>query len=331
MMPSKPLPDRPAPLSSKLAALARRFWPLAPLGLIAVMTLAPLVGTYSTKMDLLSQFLIQAAVATVAALLLFVVLRRWLASAMALMALVLQLSVLQPSAFPARAGDEVERTVDVLFANVWGYNQRLPAMARAIIALDPEIVVLAEIDDRNRSLLADLAVAYPYRADCLSHWACDSVILSRLPILDDLSGWQGRRRIAMSAARIETGFGPLVVAGAHLDQPLPPKRLREQERQVAGLIEMLDPVEDPLLLVGDFNSAPWGRLLRGLAAGTGLEIAWGLEGTWPSILPWPLRIPIDHALTGRGLELVERTVLRLPGSDHRSLHLRIGPSRADSV
>ncbi len=312
--------------SAAVVAAGRRFWPLPLLAAIALFTAAPILGQHSAKLDLLGQFLIQAAVGTAALLVVLVGARRWLAAGAGLLALVVQLGVLQPSFFPARASAEAAATVDVLFANVWWHNQRLDDLAAAILELDPEVVVLAEIEPRTRAVLDVLAATYPHRADCLAHWACDSVILSRLPILDDLSAWQGKRRIAMSAARIETGFGPVAIAGVHLDQPLPPRRVWAQERQIEGLAEMLAPIEAPLLLVGDFNSVPWGRLMRALVADTGLAIAWGLEGTWPSLLPWPLRIPIDHALAGRGLELVDRAVIRLPGSDHRALHLRIAPS-----
>lgn len=314
------------PRTTALIALLRQLWPLGPLGFIALMTAAPLLGPHSTKLDFLGQFLLQLTVATTATLFLFIVARRRLAAGAALLALLTQLAVLQPSFISARASNEASATVDVLFANVWWHNQELEALVEAILDLDADILVLVEVHKQTRTILADLATAYPHRADCLQHWTCDGAILSRLPIVDDVSDWRAEQRMAMSAARVQTSFGPIAVAGVHLDQPLPPGRLRHQERQAAALVEMLAPIREPMLLVGDFNSAPWGRLLRGLRQASSLKIAWGLEGTWPAFLPWPMRIPIDHAFTGRGLELVDRQVIRLPGSDHMALKLRIGPS-----
>ena len=310
---------------SLLMPLLRRFWPLPFLAGMIVLTAAPFLGDRSMLIDFFSQFLIQAVAGTLVLVLVFLAMRRWRSTAVAVAALALQCSVLQPSLFPARAAQDVPAPVDVLFSNVYFYNQRLDDVATEILRVDADVVVLAELDGGNEVLLDDLALAYPYRVDCLAHWSCDSAILSRLPILEDLSVWQADRRIAMSAARLATPFGPMAVAGVHLDQPLPPGRLWLQERQVGGLIEMLRPIEDPLLLVGDFNASPWARLMRGLADATGLEIARGLEGTWPAVLPWPMRIAIDHALTGRGLVLVDREVIRLPGTDHKALKLRVGP------
>ncbi len=309
-----------------LTALARRYWPLPFIAGMALLTAAPFLGAHSMLADFFSQFLIQAAAGTLGLLLLFLVTRHWRSAGLAGVALALQLGVLQPSLLPASATTDVAAPVTVLFNNVYWHNRRLPEMADEIRRLDADVVVLAELDQRTDRLLDDLAEAYPFRVDCLTHWACDSAILSRLPILENLSDWRGgSQRIAMSAARLATPFGPLVVAGVHLDQPLPPRRLWRQERQVEGLVEMLAPIEDPLLLVGDFNAAPWARLMQNLARSSGLEIAWGIEGTWPAILPWPMRIAIDHALTGQGLVLVDREVIRLPGTDHKALWLRVGP------
>lgn len=304
---------------------ARRAWPLPLLAGIGLLTAAPFLGAHSSRVDFLSQFLIQAMAGTVGLALLFVVARRWGAAGLAALALMLQGAVLQPSLFPARASHGMAAPVEVLFNNVYHDNQRLDALAAAILGHDADIVVLAELDGRSRALLDHLADAYPYRAACLGRIYCDSAIVSRLPVLEDLSDWRSDRRIAMSAAHIATPFGPIAVAGVHLDQPLPPRRLWRQERQVEGLLEMLAPIDAPLLLVGDFNSSPWARLLQGLAAAADLEIAPGLEGTWPAALPWPLRIAIDHALTGRGLAVHAREVVRLPGTDHMALGLRVGP------
>jgi endonuclease/exonuclease/phosphatase (EEP) superfamily protein YafD len=320
--------NQPDSTPRMLLDLARRFWPVPPLLAVLLLTAAPYLGDHSTKLDFLGQFLIQTAAGTALLLIAFAAARRWLAGGLTLIAFGLQLAVLQPASwFPAHAGADAPQTVEVLFSNVWWHNQRVDEAAAQIRAWAPDIVVLAEIDERNRPILDTLAADYPYRVDCLQHWACDSAVLSRLPIVENLSAWNGKRRIATSVARIATPFGHLAVAGVHLDQPLPPRRVREQERQAEGLVELLSPIEDPLLLVGDFNAAPWGRLLRGLARDAGLEIAWGLEGTWPAALPWPLRIPIDHALTRNGFELVGREVVRMPGSDHKALRLLVGPSR----
>ncbi|MEZ5858524.1 MAG: endonuclease/exonuclease/phosphatase family protein [Geminicoccaceae bacterium] len=303
-------------------------WPWLLLAGLFGLTLAPILGDYSRKLDFLGQFLIQTTALTVAAFLLFLVLQHRLVAFAAVVCVFLQLAVLQPALFPARAMTTSGESLSVVFANVWTQNRRLPEVVERLEALDPDVIVLTEIREETESLLPALEATWPYRAACPRHYSCDTVVLSRLPILEDRSGKGERGLVGLAAARIESGFGPVTVAGTHLTQPLPPWRQRVQEYQTEQVVDMLAGVDDPLLVVGDFNSVPWGRLIRAFAAATGLKVAPGLEGTWPATLPWPLRIPIDQALTGRGLELLEREVVTMPGADHKALWLVVGPGTA---
>ena len=311
-------------IATSFMRICRWLLPRSMLAAIVLLTLAPLLREHSVLMDFLSHFLMQAAALSVVVGLFLLASRRWIATAVIALCLMAQASLLEPSFFAASAAHPTPTNVRVLFSNVWTRNRQLEAYAEQIHALDPDIVVLAELNSRTEVLVEQLGSAYPYSVDCLEHWACDSVVLSRLPIVEDLSDWLGDHRVATSAARIATPFGPVAVAGVHLDRPLPPLRLQRQERQVDGLVTLLANIDSPLLLIGDFNASPWGRLLPSLAQKTELELAWGLEGTWPAQAPWPMRIPIDHALTGRGLALFDREVVRLPGSDHRALLLSVG-------
>jgi len=314
----------PIPVATGLVGTCRWVLPRLMVAGIMLLTLAPLMREHSVLMDFLAHFLVQSAVLSVAIGLCLLTYRRWVGTGLVALCLIVQASLLQPDFLAASAAHPTPTSVRVLFSNVWTRNRQLEAYAEQIRAHDPDIVVLAELNARTTVLIDELGSTYPYSVDCLQHWACDSVVLSRLPIVEDLSGWSGDHRVATSAARIAAPFGPFVVAGVHLDRPLPPRRLQRQEHQVDGLVTLLASIDSPLLLVGDFNASPWGRLLPSLASKTGLELAWGLEGTWPAQAPWPMRIPIDHALTGRGLALLDREVVRLPGSDHRALLLRIG-------
>jgi endonuclease/exonuclease/phosphatase (EEP) superfamily protein YafD len=69
-------------------------------------------------------------------------------------------------------------------------------------------------------------------------------------------------------------------------------------------------------VVGDFNAAPWGYVIQTIASRGGVSVLTGGGGTWPSILPPQLRIPIDNMLASPGLSFVSRRVLPKLGSDH---------------
>lgn len=302
-------------------------WPWLLLLGLAGLTLAPLLGDYSRKLDFVGQFLIQSTALTVIALVLMLLLRHALPAIGVGLCLALQLAILQPSLLQARASADARGRIEVVFSNVWTQNRRLGDLAERLREIHPDVLVLTEIrGDSAVAFAHSLADAYPYRADCETNWWCDTVVLSRLPILEDRSSDTRPPIIGMAAARVQTDFGPITIAGTHLAQPLPPRRQWVQEQQTEALATMIEGVTDPLLFVGDFNSVPWGRLIRAFTATTGLDVAPGLEGTWPAILPWPLRLPIDQAFTGRGLQLLSREVITLPGADHKALRLEVGPT-----
>ncbi len=117
-------------------------WPWFLLAGLFGLTLAPILGDYSRKLDFLGQFLIQTSALTVVVLLLFLVTQYRLAAFGALACFILQLAVLQPALFPARAMPHAGDSVSVVFSNVWGQNDRLPEVVERLRTLDPDVIVL---------------------------------------------------------------------------------------------------------------------------------------------------------------------------------------------
>lgn len=66
------------------------------------------------------------------------------------------------------------------------------------------------------------------------------------------------------------------------------------------------------ILIGDFNTAPYSPYFKRLQKISGLKnsmLGHGITGTWPSFLPRPLRIPIDHVLISDQIEILRRDVV----------------------
>ncbi len=79
----------------------------------------------------------------------------------------------------------------------------------------------------------------------------------------------------------------------------------------------------PVILIGDFNAAPWSRALEdfrraGLHTG---RSGHGLYPTWIADLPWLLRIPIDLTMVTADLDVVQLRTGPNLGSDHLPLHV----------
>jgi endonuclease/exonuclease/phosphatase (EEP) superfamily protein YafD len=91
---------------------------------------------------------------------------------------------------------------------------------------------------------------------------------------------------------------------------------------LAAIRRTVDPDRSsvPAIIVGDFNATRWHPAFRDL-----LDDGWrsahevlgaGWSRSWPSDLPGPPLVRIDHALVGDGVVPTAVHDLPLPGSDH---------------
>ena len=284
-----------------------------------VFTLAVPLKAYSSIADLLVQFLLQACLGTGALTLLWLGLRRWAKAGLAGLCCVVQVAAIDPDlgGKPIAAGDA---GVAIMFANVLQDNPDRAAVAERIRELDPDVVVLAEVDRRwRRDLGAIWGDAYPYVSTCIDEARCDVAVLSRLKGTPSTLVAKGYA----AALRIETGAGSIDIVGTHLYRPLPKGAVTKQMLQGKDFSAFVRDKGAATVLFGDFNAVPWGRVIGSIEAATGLRSDRGVEGTWPSLLPWPLRLPIDHVLASDKLRLIERRVINVPGSDHLGLYVRV--------
>jgi endonuclease/exonuclease/phosphatase (EEP) superfamily protein YafD len=121
----------------------------------------------------------------------------------------------------------------------------------------------------------------------------------------------------------ETPDGPLWVASLHLHWPFP----FQQPEQVNHLLPILEALEGPVLLGGDFNMVPWSHAVDALAQATTTQMSGYAGGTFaPSyhrkgqnLFAWMPHLPIDHILVpkdGAPIALQRRERF---GSDHHGL------------
>ncbi len=272
------------------------------------------------SLDLLAQFLTPSFfLALIAGLIALALRRKWLAAAGAAAA-VLAFALAWPwtqASTPPPAG---AARVSVLIFNVWVRNGTLDRLPAAIQAVDADVVVLLEITAAARERLRPLDARYPQRFECWQTPGCDVLVFSRLPIKEphiDFTGPPDRSPIAW----FETSAAgcALNIFATHLTRPFPHMPAWAQSKQADDLAAALRGWPGPKLLVGDFNAVPWGHILKTVAEQANLHVSLGAGGTWPSILPAPLRLPIDHVMATDGIAFASRKVLVLPGSDHAAV------------
>src|SRR5690606_5635313 len=93
--------------------------------------------------------------------------------------------------------------------------------------------------------------------------------------------------------------------------------------EVAAISRVLNAIEGPVVLAGDFNAAPWTAPLRQLGQQQQLASGPWPPATWPVRLG-PLGVPIDNMFTRGGAQLLSLRAGDNIGSNHRPLWAEIG-------
>lgn len=237
-----------------------------------------------------------------------------------------------PSLTPASAP-----RVRVLEYNIQSGREGFDRVRAQVARFRPDVVVFSEARDwgDERPLQAFLQELFP-------NWATttggDLFIASRWPIRETEASPISEFRFRDPSldrkkvrAVVEAPFGRFQVAGVHFYTAVYGRTLREQWRhvpaymqhtgsirkaQVRDVLEWTRPIEDPLILAGDFNTPPAGQIYESLAERFGDSFAerglgWGY--TFQSFRPL---LRIDYIFHSRHWDVVRCEVGARPGSDH---------------
>ncbi|MFL6116615.1 MAG: RNA repair domain-containing protein, partial [Catenulispora sp.] len=188
----------------------------------------------------------------------------------------------------------------------------LLAELAALAASDVDVIALQEVEPPLlKMLLAEPWVreGWTLGGDPRSSDVADSglVLLSRLPVVE--AGWHALARYkAITAMVVETATGPVVVANTHLSSDHSANGAGLRDAQLGQLADGLGAIDEPLVLVGDFNDdsdAPATRL--------GLTDAWvqvhGPDDQTPTFDPTVNPLAAVSSLSGEARRL-DRVLLR---------------------
>jgi len=221
------------------------------------------------------------------------------------------------------------RPVSLLYANLYESNPVPVALLARLRAVDAEILITSETP---RLVAEALAAIYPHR---LVTWnpgrSRFTAIWSKDPLSDGTIYMNNTVAPTGAAATAELGDGlRLGLIGGHFSRPSE----RLHMIQAAALQRIAAPLGRPLVVAGDFNAEPWGRVVARAAAATGTRILGGYRITWRGDyktplgpVPAPVGHQIDQILVGPGIGVASVETVDLPGSDHRGVlvQLRIAP------
>ncbi len=229
--------------------------------------------------------------------------RRRLAGVMAILAGVAGLPIMLASTMTPPAG----QGITLYQKNMLFINDDLAALQADIRTANPAVLTLQEVSDRNRPLLDALADILPYQMQCPFKAVGGTAIATHLPPTTAAQICEP----GLSAMQVTGPDGPLWIVSIHLHWPWP----FAQAAQVDALIPLLERLDGPMVIAGDFNMVPWSHTLHRFTAASRTVEAGPAQGTWPGFGPLA-PLPIDHVMGPKGGSI---TLRPLAGSDHHGL------------
>lgn len=240
--------------------------------------------------------------------------------------------------------------------NVWGRNNKHSEAVDALLALDPDVIVLQEMWHGQEPFLSLLKKSYPFTSECVAVSLCNVAILSRAPMRHakiyrpqkhlGIGDWTVPVvRADLDLRKADKSFDATIFA-THLTWPTQVPLQQTQMEQLAGAVKSAK--LSNVVVLGDFNSTPWSFGLQYLGDLLQLRRVTLALPTWPSNLaprilsvfrnglaryglrPTPFYapfLPIDHAFIGDNLDARSVNRARIPGSDHYAVVIDIEAKR----
>ncbi len=206
----------------------------------------------------------------------------------------------------------------LLTANLYSGRASVSSFVEVLDLERPDVVVCQEVGSDAAGMLRARYSHGVATGD--DHTHSGRAIVSDLPIevtsLDMAHRPGLRTRVAIDGVEVE-------LVGIHLANPVTgPSAVADRRRQTRSVIEHLDAVGTPAVVVGDLNATPLWPAYRRLRTRLrdGVADAERLRNriprrTWAPKPDWPPMLRIDHVLTA-GVRIDEVAVRRVEGSDH---------------
>lgn len=298
---------------------------LAAGGLVSAVVLG-FFGGWLAVFDTLAQFRAHASVALVAVAPALFASRLPSAALAALATAALGLYSVMPFMLPATPSGESAAGAPRYTLLQMNLRYDAPDLGPAlglIARQTPDVVAAEEVTDEWRDAFGRLSAAYPYQFYCKApFYRGDTAILSRRPFLEDETGRPPGKTICdernkLSAKTIDFNGLSVTVGVQHLRWPWP----ASQPKMVDALEPVLAGLEDPLIVAGDFNSAPWTASVRRYAEASRTRVLAGIGATWivqflPPTLARYIGLPIDNVLVSDGVQVLRVETLPPTSSDH---------------
>ena len=210
------------------------------------------------------------------------------------------------------------RTFRAVLANLNTSNHAHGKLEKFIRSIDPDFMVLLEVNQAWMTELQKLTAMYPYSRARPRDDNFGIALLSRIPFRNAEIRHIGRAGVPSVVAQFTVDDQLLNVIGTHTLPPVGRAYSAYRNQQLTVLADLVAVQQGPVMVLGDLNTTSWSPFFGDLIHKTALKdsrIGFGVQPTWPAGFPlfW---VPIDHCLVSSGVVIHKRKTGPNIGSDH---------------
>ncbi|MCT7985375.1 endonuclease/exonuclease/phosphatase family protein [Laspinema sp. A4] len=281
------------------------------------------LGQVSYLLDLTSHFKLQYLIGGIIGLFYFAFKRRKPWIIVSLICILLNLAEIAPWYWPNPAiATPVQSSIPlkVLQSNLLFQNKNYEKLLKFVRQETPDIAAFMEVKGEWNAQLETLRDILPYAV-----LKGDIALYSSLPLKRVYEGSLDSEKRGV-VAQISLPEKVLTILLAHTQIPVSKNLFKKRNQQLEAIADYVAPLNNPALVLGDFNISLWSPIYRKFVKNSNLQNArsgFGIMPTWPTPNPL-LSIPIDHCFVNREIQVLNTRKGPNIGSDHLPLVTDLG-------
>ncbi|SDG81613.1 endonuclease/exonuclease/phosphatase family protein [Psychroflexus sediminis] len=211
---------------------------------------------------------------------------------------------------------ENKRTFKLTSLNLLSTNPRADLVRDYVENENPDILVLLEFTQEWEKELGAVISDYPYRKLVSRTDNFGIAVVSKFEMKSSVD-YFGLTKHPSVIAHISIENTAYTLVATHPVPPVNQRAFQHRNRQLTTILNRTSEFENPLIILGDFNTSSFSNHFRTLLQ-NGMKdsrMGFGLLPTWPAGYKL-LQTTLDHALVSKTVKVLNRTTGQPVGSDH---------------